>query len=509
MNGKMASLDSALIHWARSRPDADFLTEAGSWKRLTYAATLGAVFGFRRVIGSDRRTVVLALPGSIPAGIVWLAALGGGHRLVLCSPEAADDEKSRLARMYQPDIAIVDRREAAMGFGLKGESAITGDEIRASLGSWSSYQSAGAEGGWIDRGGELCLTTSGTTGLPKGVTLRSEQIAWTADQVRLSHRLNSWDRGLSVLPFFHINAPVVSLSATLLAGAGLVIAPRFSRSQFWSWIDRGKITWASVVPTIVSHLLRADKPPWLPGSLRFVRTASAPLPATWLRQFEGRFGIPVIETYGLSEAASQVAANPVPPGRHKAGSVGLPTGVEMRICEPMGEDAPNSLRDVARGEDGEICVAGPSVIAGYDGDASLESFVHGWFRTGDVGHFDSDGYLVITGRLRDVINRGGEKISPREIEEALLAHRDVRDVVVVAEPDPVYGQQAVAYVIPSRQDSAGLEARLHSHAVEHLARFKVPSRIVLVDDFPRTRTGKIQRHLLGNGRESERMPRAA
>lgn len=312
-----------------------------------------------------------------------------------------------------------------------------------------------------------------------------------------------------MLPFFHINAPVVSLSATLLAGASLVIAPRFSRSRFWDWIHHNRVTWASVVPTIVSHLLQAEKPEWLPGRLRFVRTASAPLPAVWLAEFENRFGIPVIETYGLSEAASQVAANPVPPGLHRAGSVGLPTGVKMRICEPGGDAEAGTLRDVEPGSEGEICIAGPSVIQGYDGGAGADSFAGEWFRTGDLGRFDRDGYLFITGRIRDVINRGGEKISPREVEEVLLAHPAVRDAVVVAEPDPVYGQRAVAYLVPSAPGTSDLEASLRVHASARLARFKVPSRFVVVQDLPRTRTGKVRRGLILSGEQDERPVRAA
>ncbi len=260
--------------------------------------------------------------------------------------------------------------------------------------------------------------TSGTTGDPKGVILDASQIAWTADHICTSHRLSPTDRGLTVLPFFHVNGPVVGLCASIMAGSTIVIARKFSRSHFWSWIEEYQVTWASVVPSIVMILLGTDKPAFLPGALRFMRTGTAALPATDLRAFEAKFGIPLIETYGLSEAASQVTANPLPPGRHKPGSAGLHVGVALRICRPRA-DGDEDLHDVPRGETGEICISGPSVIPAYYGNADKESFQHGWFRTGDLGYQDEEGYLFLTGRLREVIIRGGENIAPREVKEDL------------------------------------------------------------------------------------------
>ena len=492
------SLDEALVQWAQARPRFAFVTETGTGRTLSYGGALRAVRGLRQRFGPEPRTIVLALPGGIAASVVWLAALGAGHRLVMGSPDATDDERARLMETYHPDLWVMAQPDAAPGFSLSGKSVLTRDQLDAGIEEWASGDGRLDMVGDLPpfREGELCLTTSGTTGAPKGVTLRASQIAWTADQVRLTHRLSSMDRGFTSLPFSHINAPVVSLSATLMAGASVVIAPRFSRSHFWEWLKNEHITWASVVPTIIAVLLQTEKPSWLPGDLRFVRTASAPLPAFHLRAFESRFGIPVVETYGLSEAASQVASNPVPPGRHKPGSVGLPAGVEMRICLPAEAGDPADLRDVEPGAEGEICISGPSVISGYDGGSGAESFVDGWFRTGDMGYRDPDGYICITGRIRDVINRGGEKISPREVEEVILSHPDVGDVVVVGEPDPTYGQRAVAYVVPRQPGTRDLESRLREYASRRLTRYKVPADFVLVDALPRTRTGKIQRRLV-------------
>lgn len=488
------SITERLDHWADYRPNALFLKDLETGDTLTYRQFRNAVHGLKQQLGDEPRTVALALLGSSGAAVAWIAALTGGHLLIPNSPEATDDEKARLAAIYEPSIAIVPNAEAAHGFGSTIEQTMTADELNASITRWCEQNPSG-EG--KEEAGFVCLTTSGTTGTPKGVRLRADQVAWTADQIRMRHQLTQADRGLCVLPFFHINAPVVSLCTTLMAGGTVVVAPRFSRSRFWSWIEHEHITWASIVPTILAVLLQTERPAWLPGSLRFVRTASAPLPVVQLKAFEKRFGIPVIETYGLSEAAATVAANPVPPEIYKPGSVGLPLGVELRVCFPLDEEQPSLLLDVPEGEEGEICITGPSVIAQYDNGASASSFCGEWFRTGDFGRLDEDGYLFITGRMKDVINRGGEKIAPREVEEILLEHPLVKDAAVVPEPDPIYGQHAVAYIVYHDVDGGRPFLGLHEHCARKLSSYKIPSKFIGVTGLPRTRTGKIQRHLVG------------
>jgi len=493
------SLIERLEHWADSQPSAIFLKDLETGDSLTYLQFLNAVRGFQRQLGPESRTIALALAGGTGAAVAWIAALTGGHLLIPCSPEATSDENARLAATYRPNTAIVVSADAARSFGATVTQTITAEQLITSIAEWSAHPVPGTLDGNADRpdSGFVCLTTSGTTGTPKGVRLRGDQVAWTADQIRLRHQLTTEDRGLCILPFFHINAPVVSLCTTLMAGGMVVVAPRFSRSRFWNWIESEQITWASIVPTILAVLLQTERPAWLPGSLRFVRTASAPLPLVQLRSFEKRFGIPVIETYGLSEAAATVAANPVPPERYKPGSVGLPLGVSLRVCYPRDEEYPNLLSDVVRGEEGEICISGPSVIAQYDNGASSTSFCDEWFRTGDLGYLDDDGFLFITGRMKDVINRGGEKIAPREVEEILLAHPLVRDAAVVAEPDPIYGQQAVAYVVLNEFEGSYSFTSLREYCALKLSVYKIPSRFISVKELPRTRTGKIQRHLVG------------
>ncbi|MFI5272874.1 MAG: AMP-binding protein [Ktedonobacterales bacterium] len=493
-----------LCHWAAIQPEAPFIVEAGSGDTLTYAGALAAVEATQRALGDAPLTIMLALSSGIANATLWLAALAFGHTLVPVSPDCTPHEVRRLVQLFPPDLAMVEHADDAPAAATSGR-VLTRAEIERVL--WQAAAPSGGTGDTRDRprpsGGSVCLMTSGSSGAPKGVVLGEAQLVWTAEQIRRSHGLTPADRGLAVLPFFHINAPVVSLCASLLAGASVVIAPRFSRGQFWAWIERHRVTWASVVPAIVAMLLQTDRPDYLPGTLRFVRTASAPLPPLQLRRFEQRFGIPIIETYGLTEAASQVCANPLPPERHLPGSVGRPEGVALRICQPLRDDSPVTvtlaLADVPAGETGEVCIAGPSVIAGYASGAGGATFQDGWFRTGDLGFLDTDGYLHLTGRLREMILHGGETIAPREVEETLIAHPAVAEAAVVGRPDAVYGERVVAYVVPRERpgpDAATLAATLRQHCVSQLSLAKVPEFIVFIAALPRTPNGKLDRQRL-------------
>ncbi|HLW02113.1 MAG TPA: AMP-binding protein [Ktedonobacterales bacterium] len=481
-----------LLHWETSQPDAPFIIEAETGKTLSYGESIAALQALRRALGDEPSCILLALPGGMATSLIWLSALMGGHTLVPAAPDAPAYELERLTKSFSPDVVIIERPEEQVRFAFLDARFLTQADCEALI--YHAVPDGASHLHPVD--GWVCLMTSGSTGEPKKVILNAQQVAWTADQIRRSHQLSPADRGLAVLPFFHINAPVVSLCASLLAGSSVIIAPRFSRSRFWEWIDTYQITWASIVPTILALLLQTEKPDFLPGALRFVRTASAPLPAIQLVQFEQRFGIPVIETYGLTEAASQVCANPVPPGRHIPGSVGKPVGVSLRICQPHTSEGTQALRDVALGEVGEVCIAGPGVISAYLGDAGATAFQDGWFRTGDLGYQDAEGYVYLTGRQRDVIIRGGENIAPREIEEALLAHAAVWEVAVAGSPDPLYGEQVVAYVVTHESWTSLLEESLRLHCAQYLSPHKVPSVFIPVDALPRTYTGKLDRQAL-------------
>jgi acyl-CoA synthetase (AMP-forming)/AMP-acid ligase II len=481
-------LHEQLLAWATAQPEAPFIVEAETGSTLTYSQSFAAVQALRRFLGAEPRRVLLALPGGMANAIAWLSTLTGGHTLIPAAPDTPAQEVMRITALFPPDVMLVKQKADAEGFGQQSARVLTQDECAALI--YSARSDAGNL--LAPSAGRVCLRTSGSTGVPKSVLLGEGQIAWTADQIRLSHQLSPTDRGLAVLPFSHVNAPVVSLCASLLAGSAVIIAPRFSQSRFWGWIEQHRITWASIVPTILALLLQTERPAFLPGALRFVRTASAPLPAIQLLQFERQFGVPVIETYGLTEAASQVCANPFPPGRHVPGSVGKPAGVALRICRPDARGE-RRLHDVARGEVGEVCVAGPGVVTSYVGDAAPEAFQDGWFRTGDLGYQDAEGYLYLIGRLRDMIIRGGESIAPREIEEVLLAHPAVLESAVIGRPDPLYGEQVAAFIVAREAWTTALEESLRAHCAEYLSQHKIPATFTATDALQRTHSGKIDR----------------
>src|SRR5438270_3141175 len=452
----MYNLHNQLVHWATIAPEQISIVEAETGRSMTYSHCFSVVQKMRQFLGAQPRNLIVTLSGGIADAVLWLSALTGGHMLVPLAPDAAEEERARAVSMYKPDVLFVEQAEEAKGFpGAVAAQIVTlqACELLIEQARTERISPLPSVKGYV------CLMTSGTTGDPKGVILDESQIAWTADHIRTSHRLSPTDRGLTVLPFSHVNGPVVGLCASIMAGSTIVIARKFSRSHFWSWIEAYQVTWASIVPTMVAILLLTDKPAFLPGVLRFMRTGAAALPAANLRAFEAKFGISLIETYGLSEAASEVTANPVPPGRHRPGSAGLPVGVSLRICRPH-IDGDDRLHDVPRGEIGEICISGPSVISAYYGNEDQEAFHDGWFRTGDLGYQDEEGYLFITGRLRDVIIRGGENIAPREVEEVLDSYPAVREAAVIGRPDPVYGEQVVAYIVANGPWSPELAQRL-------------------------------------------------
>ncbi len=488
----MYDLHNQLVHWATIAPEHSSIVEAETGRSITYSHCLSAVQKMRQFLGVRPRNLMLTLSGGIADAVLWLSALTGGHMLVPLAPDAAEEERKRAVSMYKPDVLFVEQPEEAQGFPGASDAQIVTRQACELLIEHARTEHISP---LPSVKGHVCLMTSGTTGDPKGVILDQYQIAWTADHVRTSHRLSPADRGLTTLPFFHVNGPVVGLCASIMAGSTIVIARKFSRSHFWSWIEAHQVTWASIVPTIVTILLGTDKPAFLPEALRFMRTGAAALPATDLRAFEAKFGIPLIETYGLSEAASQVTANPVPPGRHKPGSAGLPVGVSLRICRPRA-DGDEELHDVPRGETGEICISGPSVISAYYGNADKEAFQDGWFRTGDIGYQDEEDYLYIAGRLRDVIIRGGENIAPREVEEVLETYPAIREAAVIGRPDAVYGEQVVAYIVANGPWSPELAQRLYEYAAQRLSAHKVPVDFIAVDSLPKNALGKVAHRLL-------------
>jgi len=336
----------------------------------------------------------------------------------------------------------------------------------------------------------LLLHTSGTTSRPKLVQLTQGRLDASARNVAETLLLDSSDRCLNVMPLFHIHGLVAALLGSLAAGASVACAPGFHQLRFFERLDELAPTWYTAVPTMHAAVLaRAeDHAAILARSrLRLIRSSSAPLPVPVLEGLEDAFGVPVIEAYGMTEAAHQMASNPLPPGIRKPGSVGRPTGLEIAILDEAGTE-------LATGEVGEVAIRGPNVFSGYEAnpEANAAAFTNGWFRTGDEGSLDEDGYLTLRGRIKEIINRGGEKISPLEIDDALLRHHAVEQAVTFPIPDPRLGEEVAAAVVLV-PDAPADERALQDFVAAQLAPFKVPRRIVVVDEIPKGPTGKIQR----------------
>lgn len=337
-------------------------------------------------------------------------------------------------------------------------------------------------------GTALVLHTSGTTSRPKRVPLTHANLIASARTIAATYELTEQDRSLCVMPLFHVHGLIASCLATLVSGGGLLLPGRFTPAQFRQSLRESRPTWYSAVPTLHQLALgrsEAEEVRQVAGSLRFIRSCSSALPASLMHRMEEVYNVPVLEAYGMTEASHQMASNPLPPGDRKADSVGRATGVQIAILDTEGALA-------QRGGTGEVVIQGPGVTAGYEGspEANAAAFHEGWFRTGDLGRIDPQGYLFLSGRLKEMINRGGEKIAPREIDDALLAHPAVAEAVAFGLPHAVWGEEVAAAVVLAAEAS---ERELQRHCRELLADFKCPRRLFIVDAIPRTATGKIQR----------------
>lgn len=349
----------------------------------------------------------------------------------------------------------------------------------------------------------LVLHTSGTTSRPKRVPLSHHNLCVSVRNVAETYRLTPEDVSLCVMPLFHVHGLVASLLATFFSGGTVVVPSRFNALNFWSLVQQYRVTWYSAVPSIHQTLLNRAKSLESRGSaledkqsLRFIRSCSASLPASTMLEMEDRLGVPVLEAYGMTEAAHQMASNPLPSGKRVPGSVGPGTGVNIGIMDEAGK-----LQ--ATGARGEVVIQGPNVITGYEEnpEANTTSFTNGWFRTGDEGVLDSEGYLTLVGRLKELINRSGEKISPGEIDEVLLSHPAVAEAVAFGVPHPTHGEEPSAAVVLR---SPATPSELVAHCRAHLSDFKCPRTIHVVEAIPKTATGKIQRRVVAEAFSGER-----
>jgi oxalate---CoA ligase len=461
--------------------------DAGSGETVTWseAARQGAEWARQLPPGT-----VVGLRAARPAAFcrAYLAGLAAGVCVAPLDPRATPDEVAGLLDVLQAADLVVDGEEAAAQFRGAG----------VQLWITSAAGLRRAERGHRVRlgapGTAALLPTSGTTGAPKLVPLTEGQLLRVATGIVRHHRLTPLDRGYSPLPLFHVNAQVVGVLSTLVAGSSLVVEDRFHGSRFWAAADEFEVSWLNLVPAILGILAEADPPAAVSERVRFARSASAPLPRTVQQGFEARSGIGVLETYGMTEAASQIAANPLRASARRPGSAGRPAGVAVRIVD-------SDRRDLAPDEVGAVEIRGRNVVDAYlgPGRAPIPArAADGWLRTGDLACRDREGFLYLAGRGDDVINRGGEKFHPRDIEEVLLADPRIRGAAVVGRPHPMLGEEPVAYVVAeqARADHGDLAGELLARCRQRLSPHKQPAGVIVVGTLPAGPTGKPDRRAL-------------
>jgi len=434
--------------------------------------------------------VAIALPNGLPAIVSFLAASIAGTaaplnpaypyeeflfflgdtnaRVLLCPPVGAEVARSAAADRKIPVISVgmSDHGDVRLVDAPSGATAVepAPDDIA------------------------LVLHTSGSTGRPKRVPLRHFNLAVSSANIANSYALSEEDVSLCIMPLFHVHGLIGSTMATLLSGGTVVVPGKFNALSFWRTVREHRVTWYSGVPTMHQLLLaRAHEKPAEAATLRFIRSCSAPLSAELIHKIEQLFEVPFVEAYGMTEAAHQMTSNPLPPRHRKAGSVGVGTGLRITILDKEGNH-------LGRNQRGEVAIQGANVFRGYENnpEANACAFVDGWFRTGDEGFLDEDCYLHLTGRIKDIIIRGGENVAPHEVDEVLLRHPAVATAATFGRPHPKLGEEVAAAVV-LREPNAATESELIKHCREFLAEYKCPAKIYLVKSIPTTGSGKIQR----------------
>ena len=438
------------------------------------------------------KAVSIILPNSLEFMVVFLAVARAGAIAAPLNSAYTTDEFHFYMEDAEAQLAILPDgehagREAAVQLGIPTMEASLDEAGRTVLSRGGDVLTARRDAPVPSPDDvALFLHTSGTTSRPKGVPLTHGNLATSIKNISDTYALTPDDIAMVVMPLFHVHGLIgVSLS-TLSTGGSLVIPSRFSASRFWGEQRDSGATWYSAVPTIHQILLaRADDEGAPHESFRLIRSCSSALAPAVFEQLEARFGAPVLEAYGMTEASHQMSSNLLPPGERMPGTVGKGTGVDIAIMDDDG----NLL---SAGERAEVVIRGANVTHGYhkNPEANAEAFTNGWFRTGDQGFLEADGTLTLTGRIKELINRGGEKISPLEVDAALLGHPAVAEAVCFGVPHEMYGEAVQAAVVVS---GATDEDAIRSYCGEHLAGFKVPDRVFIIDTMPRTATGKIQR----------------
>lgn len=338
----------------------------------------------------------------------------------------------------------------------------------------------------------LLLYTSGTTGVPKGVVLTHKNLVAGGQYTAMAHMLTSDDRALCSLPLYHINGLVVTTVSPVVHGGSVVMPHRFSVTQFWELISEYRCTWFSVVPTMISYLLNGTDPynsenKYNLEQIRFGRSASSALPPSIHKAFEEKFRVAVVETMGLTETAAPVFSNPLEKSMQKYGSPGVAMGNSAMVVDSDGCELPP-------GQIGEILIKGDNVMKEYykAPDITAKTIRNGWLHTGDLGYKDKDGYFFITGRIKELIIKGGENIAPREIDEVLYKYHKVLDAAAFGVPDEAYGQEIYASVVLKPGEKC-TEEEILSFCLKELGKFKSPKKVLFRDELPKGPSGKIQR----------------
>jgi acyl-CoA synthetase (AMP-forming)/AMP-acid ligase II len=490
----LKSVDTLLdvLHFADSHtavivPELEIRVTYDSLRQqvLAMADTLASV-GIRR---GD--AVAIALPNGLPAIVSFLAASIAGTsaplnlaypyeefhfflgdtnaKILLCPPVGAEFARTAAADRKIPVYSVEMNEQGSVRLAGVAASGVSATEPKADDIA-------------------LVLHTSGSTGRPKRVPLRHFNLAVSSANISNTYSLSPEDVSLCIMPLFHVHGLIASVMATLLSGGTVVVPTKFNALSFWRTVREHGVTWYSGVPTMHQILLaRAHQKPPEAASLRFIRSCSAPLSSGLIHKIEGLFGVPFVEAYGMTEAAHQMTSNPLPPRHRKAGSVGVGAGLRISIMDKEGNHLGTSQR-------GEVAIQGANVFRGYENnpEANARAFVNGWFRTGDEGMLDEDCYLHLTGRIKDIIIRGGENIAPHEVDEILLRHPAVAAAVTFGCVHPTLGEEVAAAVVLNEPQDA-TEATLIKHCRELLADYKCPKKIHLVKSIPTTSTGKIRR----------------
>ena len=483
---------------ATQRPNAVYLVAAESGMTMSFAelqqASRRLTHYLCRVGIRPGEKVAILMHNSYQACRLFLGTMYGGYcvtpinllaqstqleyvlehcdaRIVFAAPDQMERLKAALANVAR-EIMIV-------------ECDVDGEEFIAGSDSIEDLPAPGEEDD------ALMMYTSGTTGRPKGVVLSHRAVISGGQFVSAAHQLGPNDRVMASLRLCHINAQIVTVTAPLIHGGSLVLPHRFSVSQFWELVVQYRCTWINVVPTIISYLLNGPDP--LARGLdisgvRFCRSASAPLAPSQHRAFEDKFKIGVIETMGLTETAAPCFSNPLDPAKRKIGSPGQAFGNQAKIVDTQGNTLPPL-------EIGEIMVRGSNVMKGYYKDpeqTALASTADGWLHTGDLGLLDEEGFVFVSGRIKELIIKGGENIAPREIDEALLTHPAILEAAAAGIPDPLYGQEIMACVV-LKEGCQCTEAELQKFCLDILGKYKMPKSIRFLSELPKGSSGKVQR----------------